>query len=354
MQKCRLFALLAFISTSTLFAQYPYFPIVDDPLCATNGNYVEIDYLLWFSSLEGLSFDSDIRVFNSTTSELLNISETDDFFRSKWSSGLKVLAGFQPFQTWDLACSYTYLPIQIQSTRNAIAQSNDFLIGDVLATAFDVFAIRASSTLIHARWRLNFNQFDVQLGTDLNVAGAAQFHPFFGVRALWLNQRFRNTFTFVASTGRTTVLDFDALSSYRGVGPRAGFELSLPLFNAFETYGNVAAGVLWGHFTQKQSSYDVALQTVNQQFGEAVRHSHSTALYSLDVGLGLRWKKWINFTQQIGLTCGWEQHFYSNLNRVQNLNPIIIDNIVKSPFDHNIQRRSLSFGAFVFGASYWF
>lgn len=332
----------------------------------------QLDYLLFFPNMEGLSYGSKVHV-DILMPQLKG--EKDAYFDPHWSSGVRAGLGFKlPGRSWDLGLKYTHFDSLVKKKLfgSSITDGFPVTVGDILLTAFAPIDIGGDlQRALYSSWKLNFNHFDIDLGREVFLSQDVRFKPYFGARILWLNHHWLlervdnmiSAFVVNESTGKIV----QAKNQYRGGGPMAGFDLSLELFNGISLFGFLSGSVLWGHFKLNEKIESMSTSTQGMSTVEAAteRHSHSTKVFNIDLGLGVEWTARLNCKmQQLCLRLGWEQHLFSHLNQIQdfNLDPQLGVFILAPPSirgdlpvqDANVQRGYFSLSGIVLGASYLF
>lgn len=318
--------------------------------------YGEVDYLAWCADQEGLPFGKALDV-NTTLNDYsgglppsgflensFSYSERNLYFRNHWDSGVRASAGFKPkCWDWDLSVVYTYFNThkkhrELSSAVTSIVTEDTFenLEFDVSGTALlpnffqyyipeDLDGNNTTVFTLHPRWKLNFNQVDLECSRELALGFNLILRPFGGVRGLWTTQKFDETFT-ITSTNTVDGLfdayqyDLKARNQFHSVGPKAGLDLCYSLGGGLDLTASLAGSVLWGYFNVLQSY--TSMHTIPHQgtaYGQDTIHqSHHTHIFNCDVSFGMQWHAWLNCRKNLlSIRFAWEQHLYTNTNQLQ-------------------------------------
>jgi len=360
--------------------------------------FAGVDYLAWYVDQEGMSYASVYDIANTAATSTANAADGKDlFFKTKWDSGVRAMAGFKPCnKSWDIRSSYTYFstndkPRALSSSATSISTTPPEG-GSIVATSGTViipayFSVREPAAgfasdeaiitySILPRWKFNFNQADLELSEEFFVTCDATIRFFGGFRGLWTNQKFEEVIalesTFL-SDGITTTFGssaaFEAQHKFSAFGARAGFDFNYTVGGGLDLYASCAGSILWGWFNDRQSyavTTAISGSTGTEDAAETFTHSHHTSILNLDTAFGLRWNYWLNCNRHLlTVRFGWEQHIYLNINQFQNFaNTPLVGAIgpgsillggTQQPFaDHNVQRGDLSLSGFVVGLQYAF
>lgn len=350
-----------------------------------NRYFAEVDYLLWYANEDGLgltnsyAIDSITNTTSIATFNNIYAKERTHFFKHGWNSGVRATLGFKEgSRGWDVRGIYAYFatsakrfqgPVNVTTSDDgasffvdgAFVLPNYFSVLDNLLTADGT----DFTTTAFSKWSLCFNQFDLELGREFFVGCDFSLRPFFGARALWLNQRIVGTTHFAIDNSSISppVTDllylFDPHSRYEGYGARVGFDAAVNLLWGLDVYGCFAGNILWGrhHVRQTLSTYvngtdNASLVPDDLIFGhDTIDRPHQASVLNLDLRVGLKWNQML-FCNRSLLTVkfGWEQHFYSGMNQLQNF--LISEGQLEGIWDHNVYRGDLTLSGFTFGIGF--
>lgn len=331
--------------------------------------YSELDYLFWTATQDGLSYATISSATIPATDGLSYLGEKDLFLDPKWSSGVRGSLGIKPLNSfWDTNLSYTYYSTKSSKSVHAeslsIASSpSDKSAGKILLGTFsyDLFAEFPGPMEFDnaSSWKLNFNRIDWELGRKIVIGSDFSLRPFFGLQGLSTTQKVSGSLNtvFLGLYGAlpiTNVITLNGKNCFDALGLRTGFNGSFHFGYGFDFYGNISGSILWGKFEINQECGQVNVNSEREMIAlskETIDHSHQASIFNCDLGLGFDWKHCFVKTKQVVLLrFGWEQHFYTDINRFQNFCIGQIDGGNRAPFfDRNGQRGNLSLSGFVVG-----
>ena len=334
-----------------------------------NEFYAELDYLLWYAHQEGMSYATKADYFIS--GGVPSIKENDLFLRHPWDSGFKAAFGFKPIgKTWDTKFCYTFFytkddPKPVTGFAQAGDSHQTVVIPDYVSAPYFRGRVAPNDTIsyfVNPVWRLYFNSLDLEFGKDFDLSSDASIRPFFGLKGVFITQKFQESIHFTQTRGaqsQTSNIDFQEKNDFSSFGARTGFDINYSLWKGFDFYGNFAGSLLWGWFHVRQilnrlgTSPFGLTDTTNTQF----KHSHQSTLFNFDIGLGLRWNYWFNCDRNLlTIKLGWEQHLYTNINQFQKFIDYsqTLGGDAKTTVDRNIDRGDLTLSGWLFGLTYNF
>lgn len=180
-----------------------------------------------------------------------------------------------------------------------------------------------SAKKAHARWHLDMNVFDLQIGTPFRVKRILTLQPFAGFRAAWIQQDLDIRYgdiTFVEGP-TTPFIDSDNDSHYHGYGICGGLDTKWKIWRGFSFFANGAASLLWSRFktSQKETIFDGSVRS-------SIRDRLFTTTPVFELVAGLSWEyNW----KSIGLELrfGWEEQIWIHQNML---------NRYLDSFDHGV------------------
>lgn len=177
----------------------------------------------------------------------------------------------------------------------------------------------------HAKWHLDMNVFDLQIGTAFRVKRILTLQPFAGFRAAWIRQdldiRYRDI-TFVEQT-TTPFIDSDNDSHFHGYGLCGGINTKWKIWRGISFFANGSASLLWSRFKtfQKETLFDDSIRS-------NIRDRLFTTTPVFELMAGLAWEyNW----KSIGLELhfGWEEQIWIHQNML---------NRYLDSFDHGVMK----------------
>lgn len=310
--------------------------------------------LLYWSANQG---GMPLAVVNKHTSLNLSNSKIENV-RGKWDIGSRVGIGYViPHDGWDI--DLTWLHFNTESHRKALHSSSNRFIFPTLAPSSDPIANINYCRKANGRWKLYFNQLDLDLGRDFFVSRWLTLRPHGGLRADWLRQNlnvnYKNFDNGLATPNKVKIRYHDR---WRGIGLEGGLDTQWGLGGGWSIFSDISAAILYGRhkirLTDKDKppvvgSSNGASSLPHGNFARVKERLRRIAHPILDLALGLRWdKKFDNDRFHIGLQAGWENHVYFG----QNQFPIFCDDLNFGKFFAN--QGDLTFQGWSFGARFDF
>jgi hypothetical protein len=272
------------------------------------GFYGVADFLWWRAENHGFSYAYN-RV-NDTVNSGKIVRITPD-----WDPGFRLGFGWNGgYDYWDVLFNWTWY-------HNKSTQTNfrDDLVGLIGSNQgfYPQWPVAATTTIgpyndVRASWRLRFNAVDMELGRAMYLTKAFAFRPHWGVRAAWIDQRFRDHFRGALQLNQDE-FKFFGKNNYWGVGPRTGMNGEWHLGKGFSVLGKIAGALLYGqtrimHRSEQIPTGAAAFDIVNQ-FSE-----HFDQLVpNLQMLFGLQWGSCFRCDKMyFGVNVCWEANYWWN------------------------------------------
>lgn len=286
----------------------------------------------WFLSSESLIFNTcedglPIGTQVDTIPSTDGITQVDSrvkSFHPNWDMGFRLGAGFSnPCNCWGAEIFWTNF--STHSHRHLTNQSSFTAEGSPISffrPAWGNALFFFSSSALNdteARWKLNLNILDLQVGRSFHISECISLRPIVGVRAAWINQSFRMTnISNNPVSGNPIVLqDLHMRSNYEGVGIKSGLESEWELGCGFHIYGSVAGSILYGRFDNKTNNVIRPFNTPESPVFDVPQKEQMCACRGVtDSAIGFCWKH--DFCDNL-FTCfiqlGWEHHLFIDQNK---------------------------------------
>ncbi len=224
--------------------------------------------------------------------------------KPEWTSGTRLGLGLNfPKAGYDLPLYWTWFSTDAS---NSVSKSDGSIFSiwahpDNPSTAADIRA--------RGKWDLDIQLFDLECGRSSWFGGHFSLRPFFGLRALFLEQSLKNRYTYATTPAVTGRLHSE--SDFRGGGLRAGADVRFAINYGFSIYGIASGSLLYGQFDcdfkLKEDSFTIAHS--KDQFYKGIS--------SLQLALGLGWDT--HFAKDrlhIEFHVGWEQNQWFGVNQM--------------------------------------
>ena len=340
---------------------YNYSPRYYDLKDGKNGAFVTGDFLYWYARESNLEYAYENTFFNeptgAATTRQFGYATKHHYVHSKWSPGFRAGLGWNTAHDgWDLYANYTYFTNHNKhSERSKIPQFSDAdearvvlsvdgikNLNDPWANSDNTFptggAIEALT--MDGKWRLVFNQLDLELGRKFWVSKTMALRPYVGVRGAKTHTNFTvfrdssDPRVIQETQGDDIVIQGPSIETYKnkfknrfwGVGLVGGIQPEFHFRRNIILFGNLDGSLLWGKFTGKNHVNFVSIfeQQISNDGGQTFREAdiargasptendHFTRMQGiLDLAIGLRWEEnWNNDSWRTSIDVGWEHHYW--------------------------------------------
>ncbi len=315
------------------------------------GTFISADFLYWYGRETNLSYSQRFAMLPDNAADAdttyTAFPQNYNHLKSKWDPGVRVALGFNSeCDGWDWSIVWTYfrnkssktstttfdedstdplnplgfpLPNQ-QALLNPWVNAAVFGGGEIFSPVFD---------RVKAKWKLSFNQIDLELGRKYWLSQCFTMRPYTAVRGMWTKTNFDVTGSLGprATSDAALAVNFEKNSSdrfenkYWGVGFLTGIQPNWYFCRTFVMYGNLDAALVWGDFKgRKKESYLIQGESASAVPSVEYNVSNTTKeddfgrmLGMIDVAIGLRWEDtYCCDRYRFGLDLGWEHHLLIN------------------------------------------
>jgi hypothetical protein len=254
------------------------------------------DYLYWIAEEDSLYYaqagvGDDLSDFKGHLKRV----------KPEWDSGLRIGAGLNfPKEGSDLFFTWTWFSTDASSQKK----------GSLLSLwAYPDAPAAATSHFAKGKWDLDIQLFDLEWGRSSWFGGYFSLRPFFGVRALFLQQNLKNIYAY--DTIPTIIGKTHSASDTHGGGIRAGADARFAFDYGFSIYGLASGSLLYGRFDAdfrlKEDGFTIA----------HTKDRFNKGFSSLQLALGLAWDT--HFAKDrlhIEFHLGWEQNGWFSINQM--------------------------------------
>jgi hypothetical protein len=249
--------------------------------------YFTAEWLYWRTRQEGMEFATAKKV--------------DFDFQSGFRVGLGV---HLPYDRWDIYVNYTRFN----------PEGSDRAHGSFYPLyLFQGAGVQGASVHgAHAKWEIEFQNVDVEIGRPFYIAKTLTFRPFFGMKGAWIDQnahiRYEGGFIPVEQAFRT---HFE--NDFKGAGPLIGVESNWLIGADFSFFGNFATALIVGHFDNEQEQHQLdgaKVVDLNSDF--------NLVSPTVQMIAGLAWDR--NFHREqwhVGLSAGFEAQYWWSQNQIE-------------------------------------
>jgi TolA-binding protein len=236
-----------------------------------------------------------------------------------WDWGFRIGTGYNfAHDHWDIALNWTHMENHAHRSQSAPNIQVWLTPGPNSGTEAGL------TTFTSARWKVNLEQIDLELGREFFAGTHFTIRPNIGARSAFIFQKFN---PFVSGPG-TFGLSIGPVSNsvtlknkFWGFGFLAGLDTNWKLGRGFSLFGDASFALLFGFFKVQEKGTVVQLvppDGVNAGQGWKSGSSFRTEKPIFDLALGLKWNRTF-FEEKCALTLktGYEYHLYPNQNQWQ-------------------------------------
>lgn len=251
--------------------------------------------------------------------------------KTSWDGGFKIGLGYNTTcDGWDFGVQWTrfrgssFTQIEADDDENHILlalwpsiEDNDM---GVLTTFFVV-------TAIEAKWKLDLDLVDLELGREFWNSHRLSLRPFIGLRYASLKQNFHldhrggdfsNPMLF-----DPPVHDFvDLDNEFKGFGFRGGLNSVWSFGCGWGVYADSALSLVYGRFNLDHDENTRLVETPFTKTRENEIEKHYRALRLLsDLEVGIQWSSlFCDCAYGVTVSLGWEVHYFMDFNPVSRIN----------------------------------
>lgn len=298
------------------------------------GAFFTVDFLYWYARESNLAYASKVQSLITTTDipdvqSQIFVPKTYEHLDTAWDPGVRVGLGWNSCcDGWDTYLHWTYF----QNNKNASTSvpSNfgfsDFIPGNGEFALLNPW-LNASLhgphdaqifDAISAKWRLRFNNIDLEFGRKYWLSKCFTLRPYTGLRGAWTNTRF-STNSFRQPSNSTLSQEFQNqfTNKYWGVGFIGGLQPNWHFCSNFILFANFDGSLIWGK--AEMNGYESQTETEDSLLTNSYSNSANDNFFKmqaiLDLALGLRWEEtWCCDRYRTTLDLGWEHHIWLNHN----------------------------------------
>ena len=246
--------------------------------------------------------------------------------------GFRVGMGYSiPHDHWDLYAVWTHYNTDASGECHAEEDQGLFPIWTSLVLDPDqpLFVTDAD-----AKWRLNLNIIDVELGKEYAIGKHLDLRPSMGVRTAFIDQHYHILYAPVPLPLSMGSEFIHLHNNFWGVGPKGAINTQWSFGAGFHLYGSAALSLLFGEFQiHSDDRFEAPLLPE-----VTTRHDFHQVRAIADLAIGLGWDLMLAHDQyHLGIRAGYEQHLYFG----QNLFDRAVYNVFASNFISNLGDLSL-------------
>ncbi len=308
------------------------------------GPFIDIAFLYSIAKIDGLEFvlKTDLNAPDGFPG-ILKIDGKYEDLDFKWKPGAQVKLGYilPCHDQWDASLTWTYLH---SKARNSVSAQNfnpfSFSNTGVLRPSWVPILLGSVADHAAAHWRLNFNTLDLSLGRNFFIGRFLSFHPYLGLRAVWIDQNYKvkyhGAFSISDGTGGAGLLfqnsKLIAHSDFWAAGLLLGTDLKWALHRNFSIIGKAAGSLVGGDFDLNQKIHGgivvsgaetpiIVPETV------VLKQDINSLRPNLEGQLGLEWQMFLKQNKyRIALSVNYFASYWFRQNEFLNLDASNIGN----------------------------
>ncbi|HSX04567.1 MAG TPA: Lpg1974 family pore-forming outer membrane protein [Rhabdochlamydiaceae bacterium] len=320
------------------------------PLQCDIGLFATVDFFYWFAQETDLSYALKVKGTNQIAS--INISPVMlapkklEQFKTSWDPGFRIGLGFKPHcDGWDLYCDWTYFHNEKKNKASVVPFGTATLeffpeVGQYalidpwinIGNFTSVFDAPFLFDTVTAKWKLNLNTIDLELGRKTLLSCSFAMRPYAGVRSAFLNLEFNNSASLTPNSSESVIFKDLFENHFWGVGVLAGIQPEWHFNSRWFLFSNLDAALLYG----KNSAFKKENYFGTAGFGafrivdyhNKVKSHFSQMQAIIDLSLGLRWEEtWCCERYRSALDLSWEQHFWFDASKRLKLNVAFLNDL---------------------------
>lgn len=209
---------------------------------------------------------------------------------------------------FDVTLAYTKFQTQAANSATGVVYSS--FDGNYFANNTNGASFGPNYASANIRWQIFYNTVDLNLGRHFTLDKILQCHPYLGLKAASINQNIYTNWLNPSTPTNFTAAIEDLKQNFWGIGPTVGVDTTWPMYEgthqSFDLVGNMAAGLLWGHWTFNEVYANNAPLTIN-----VYQQSLTSTAAMADALLGLQWNYQYN-TALISVRLAYEAQVWFN------------------------------------------
>lgn len=297
------------------------------------GFFVDLEFLYWYAKETNLPYAVQVLAKipgnNFGSPENIVFAQCGFDVGAEWDYGARLGFGWQDHcDGWDGSLYWTYYQNCASDRAKTPQFSGTMPLEAGQSGLLNPFPQRSVTEtpffdFMSAKWNLQFNQIDLELGRKYLISSCFAMRPYAGLRGAWT----KTTFRVKGQTGPKDLseLETDYVQNSKdkytnrifGIGLLAGFQPTWYFFPCVALYGNFSASLIWGeHEEKKEESFLQKLQDTDldrelifvNTFNRFLEQSDKMSAI-VDLAIGLRWENtWCCNRYMTTLDLGWEHH----------------------------------------------
>ncbi|MCP5505691.1 MAG: hypothetical protein H7A38_02275 [Chlamydiales bacterium] len=288
---------------------------------------VDAEFLWWYGEISNLSYAIKREVvplgFEALPTATGIAPVKKEEFDWNWNPGVRLGLGvISSLDGWDLYANWTYFHTSEHESKDVATFDSTSITNAGTEFFNSPWFLQPNSERynhISARWSLDINIIDLELGRNFWISDELSLRPMTGVRGFWTDLDFKVHGSRPLTTGvgpGSEKSDFDQDSW--GVGLLTGLSTSWHFARVFSIYGDLELALTYGkQDIRRNASIDVltASETPELQYSSTLRDHRYYMQPFIDLGMGIRFENTFDSVRAM-LDLGWEFHSLLKFNQL--------------------------------------
>lgn len=267
------------------------------------------DWLYWKAQEEGLDYSVQGTDLEVAGTAFVALRGKPHQVSPNYHSGYRLSADVVfPHDVWDAKLIWTRYQNHKSDTTSLI---EDLEVWPVYLNSVN---LNAAGDEAKAKWKLNFNVLDLELGRSFFIAKHLSLRPFVAFEAAWIEQTLHTKLYDVDALGgfSTSLITGNNHNKFKGYGLRAGVDSKWPVAWGLSLFANLSYSLL-------SSVFDIS------QFEKNADHTPRTHLddtlhvttQNFQMAGGVNWEM-LFYKERLSLNLhvGWEQQVWFDQNQL--------------------------------------
>lgn len=288
-----------------------------DPACGWD-TWISGSFLYWQAKEKGLEL-----------AQLIITHRDDNFLQKQKLVNMK----FDYHPAFKLGFGYSFerddWNIYLEYTRFNAKDSKTINISDDVFVFTDLITLWFSSvdtqtfTNISAKWKLDYNMFDLEISRPYYLGKKIIFKPHYGLRGGWINQKY-NLDAIYFDSGIDFLLHARQKENSWLIGPRAGIDSDWLIGCDFRIFANIAGSLFYQKFDTTIKQFAPITPSFSEGTFAQINNKDSFLTPNIEFELGLGYGSYFYHNQwHFDLTIGYDFHYFWNQNQIQGLSESI-------------------------------
>lgn len=277
------------------------------------------DFLLWKPSLDGVAWATTAVLVPSVAGGTIYDRYKTRSVHFDYAPGFEIGAGVGiPFDHWDISFRWQRLFTTGEDHAKGalVAAVGERNIFDIIGTLAPLFSPPNEAS---AHTRLHLNVLDGVLGRSFLWSRYFSFRAFAGVRAVWLNLRWKLSYTMPIQVPDQNPLSFSRYrirNRFDAVGFVAGLETNWNLYKGFGLFSYGSIALVYGKSSEKtREDFFLVPPLSTTLFEQPLTAKNATHPVKgiFDIALGLKWEITFHKDYRFSMRAGYDFYYWPSV-----------------------------------------